>query len=640
MQSSDLSPDRGIGLLPTLYVPRPPFSRISAAFRPFPDEGIPRMNAVNRDVVRPADGVPLTSPRRTLADAIAAVACLGSRSEARRRDMVSSLRAVAKIIGKPPEAIALDPQALSAAVTGKPARCYGLEPKRYQNVVADLRGTLRALGISAPKPGSRTLGGAWGSVLAALPVQWERFRLSRFAHYCAARAIAPAAVMAETVEQFIVHESATEIASDVRDRAARAVKIWNRLATARPDLNLRPLPWRRQSREYRRRAEEFPASFQADLAAWRRQVSQDSPAALFEDLAHPDPTAPSRPSRPMKTSSVALRHSQILGAATALVASGRDPASIRSLRDLVTPFAHVRAIAEFHYARRQGEATSNLFGTLEILRQIAQHHCRLAPHELQPIVELRNRVRPRQQGIVSRNRERLRHLEDPRHRAALLHLPGELLRQAEAATQAPRRTRLALAAAAIEILLVCPLRLDNLRTLRLDANLRRATGRRQPITHILVPDLSTKNGVAIEWPVPPASLPVLDAWITRFRREIAAADCPWLFPGMFDGPRHVSSLRTIIAAEIARVVGIEVHPHLFRHFAAALFLRRYPGQYEAVRRVLGHKRLETTVTAYMPTETDAAARRFDEVVLKERAASRTLARQVFRKRRSRRGGGT
>ena len=596
------------------------------------------MNALTPDVVA-ADPALSTPSARTLADAIAAVASFRGRSEQRKRDLISSLRFVARVMGKDPAAIPLDPKAISAAVTGKPPACYGLEQKRHQNLLSDLRSVLRRLGISVPKPDSTALDGSWASVLAALPAKWDRFRLSRFAHYCAGSGLLPPDVTGATVERFIADETAREIVSDMRNRAARAVKIWNRLAAARPDLGLRELPWRRERREYRLRAADFPASFQEDLADWRQRVSRASLAGLFDDLALGDPAAPRRPSTPMKPRSVALRETQILGAATALVASGRDPAGIRSLRDLVTPFAHVRAIAEFHWGRRTGDATSGLFGTLEILRQIAKHHARLPEQQVRAITELRNRVRPEQKGIVQRNRVRLRNLEDVRHRAALLHLPAELLSQAAAAKKQPRRTRLALAAAAIEILLICPLRLDNLRTLALDQSLRRTlTGRRQ-ITHLLVPDAATKNGVAIEWPVPPSSLKVLDAWITKYRPEAAAPDNPWLFPGASGGPRHISSLRLVIEEEIARVTGLAVHPHLFRHFAGALFLRRHPGQYETLRRVLGHKRLETTVNAYLPTETDSAARQFDDVVVRERAATRAVARQVFRKGRRRRGGG-
>jgi hypothetical protein len=52
--------------------------------------------------------------------------------------------------------------------------------------------------------------------------------------------------------------------------------------------------------------------------------------------------------------------------------------------------------------------------------------------------------------------------------------------------------------------------------------------------------------------------------------------------------------------------------HLFRHFAAMLFLDAHPGEYETMRRVLGHKRLQTTINFYTGLDNLAAARRFDE----------------------------
>ena len=55
--------------------------------------------------------------------------------------------------------------------------------------------------------------------------------------------------------------------------------------------------------------------------------------------------------------------------------------------------------------------------------------------------------------------------------------------------------------------------------------------------------------------------------------------------------------------------------HLMRHLGALLYLDRNPGSYEIVRRVLGHKRLSTTVGNYTGAETDAAIEHFDAVIL-------------------------
>ena len=55
--------------------------------------------------------------------------------------------------------------------------------------------------------------------------------------------------------------------------------------------------------------------------------------------------------------------------------------------------------------------------------------------------------------------------------------------------------------------------------------------------------------------------------------------------------------------------------HLFRHLAAKLYLDKHPGDYLTVSRLLGHKRIQTTIDFYTSFETVAAGRRFHETVM-------------------------
>ena len=52
----------------------------------------------------------------------------------------------------------------------------------------------------------------------------------------------------------------------------------------------------------------------------------------------------------------------------------------------------------------------------------------------------------------------------------------------------------------------------------------------------------------------------------------------------------------------------------FRHVAGAMLLKRFPGNYELVRRVLGHRSMETTRRAYIGLETLEANEIFGELV--------------------------
>ncbi len=92
----------------------------------------------------------------------------------------------------------------------------------------------------------------------------------------------------------------------------------------------------------------------------------------------------------------------------------------------------------------------------------------------------------------------------------------------------------------------------------------------------------------------------------------------WLFPGKYAQPKRAQSLGRQISGTILRETGLEVHTHLFRHIGAFLYLSANPGAYEVVRRVLGHRSMETTTQFYTGTETKAAVRHFDANILRLR----------------------
>ena len=62
---------------------------------------------------------------------------------------------------------------------------------------------------------------------------------------------------------------------------------------------------------------------------------------------------------------------------------------------------------------------------------------------------------------------------------------------------------------------------------------------------------------------------------------------------------------------------------VYRHIAALIYLRLNPGGYEVMRRVLGHKKMDTTSNFYAGLEATAAARHFDAEILKLRNGSQS-----------------
>ena len=91
-----------------------------------------------------------------------------------------------------------------------------------------------------------------------------------------------------------------------------------------------------------------------------------------------------------------------------------------------------------------------------------------------------------------------------------------------------------------------------------------------------------------------------------------------LFPGKGGGAKAINTLRKQISDTVHFYTGLKINPHLFRHVMSKLFLDKNPGQHEVVRRVLGHKSIDTTISYYTGLETAAAVRHFDGTILKLR----------------------
>ena len=137
--------------------------------------------------------------------------------------------------------------------------------------------------------------------------------------------------------------------------------------------------------------------------------------------------------------------------------------------------------------------------------------------------------------------------------------------------------------------------------------------------HLLVfPDYDVKNRVALELPLDAEVTKLIDEYVHHFRPALVrGSNEPWLFPGETHAPKGGRTLAEQITQRIEKATGLRITPHQFRHAAAAIFLKHRPGEYEFVRRVLGHRNLQTTISFYCGLETLQANRIFGEIVRKE-----------------------
>jgi integrase len=133
--------------------------------------------------------------------------------------------------------------------------------------------------------------------------------------------------------------------------------------------------------------------------------------------------------------------------------------------------------------------------------------------------------------------------------------------------------------------------------------------------HLVIELQEVMNREPLDFPLPEESVELVKRYLRGFRPRLALRGSNALFPGDGGRPKTTKTLRKQISETVHFYTGLRMHPHLFRHAMAKLYLDANPGAYEVVRRVLGHKSINTTTRFYTGLETAPAVRLFDKTIL-------------------------
>jgi hypothetical protein len=542
---------------------------------------------------------PLTIGELTLADVLVAVQA-AELPNRRRQEWASALRTAGRALDRPLERILADPRHLSPRLSAIVPRAINMSPRSWRNVRSRLRKALSLVRSMSPGRNTNPLTPAWEALWRPLEPRRVKISLSRFMRYCAAAGIEPDEVGETTFTEFRDHlddallrhpdASFAELVRAWRV-AQRTVDGWPSVVFTIPDRrNHWTLPW-----------PNFPASLREECYSWLHRLAG---CDLLDEA----------PFRPVRPSTVERREHQIRGFASALVLRGRDPSTITSLKDLVEIAAYKEGL-RFFLERSGGKSTSTIVDLVGVLKAIARHHLKMDKDHLDRMVT--KRLSTGQRGLNEKNRNCLRQFDDSDNVVALLGLPRMLMGIA-GKNRNPRAGALqAQIAVAIEILIMAPIRLGNLCSLDLEENLVRPRRRGKEL-HIVLPAEQVKNREPLEYPLPLESVELIELYLKEFRPQLASPSCTALFPGRWGSPKGNNTLRGQIHQTIRSHTGLEMNPHSFRHVMAKIYLDAIPGGYEVVRRVLGHRSIDTTTAYYTGLETAAAVRHFDGVVLRRR----------------------
>ena len=222
----------------------------------------------------------------------------------------------------------------------------------------------------------------------------------------------------------------------------------------------------------------------------------------------------------------------------------------------------------------------------------------------------------RRPGLTEKNMAVVRAFKDPQNRARLKALPTQLFNEALAERDArsagcgDRRASRSLFRSCWSLRCgsqIWPRSISRTNVIRI--------GGPEPTYHLVIPPEDVKNDQPLEYPLPKAVSEMLERYLSVFRPRLCRVDNPWLFPGEAIGHKTKGTLSGQIIERVIKALGIRVTPHQFRHLAAAFILERDPANYEFVRRVLGHKNLETTIRFYVGLETVDAVRKYSAMAL-------------------------
>ena len=539
----------------------------------------------------------------SLADVLEAVPTMEGVSAQVRQNLTSAIHTFCRVLDREPRFVSIAAPLLRRAFNQASPGSIGLSRSRWNNVKSDVTRAVRLSGLSTASGLERMpLSDAWEAVAQMEPNPVARSCLRRFGRFCCAIQVQPAEVSDEVVEHFYQDLDRNQLSKTPVRVAKDVVAFWNRSVATDPSGRFAALSRRSDDRTYTPPWEDLPNGLYEDARAFHDASIRKRQFKDRTTLTTVRPVTTYQYDRMIRRLAAAEIH------------AGVNPTCLQTLADLVRP-CNLEKGLEFVLDRPGGAVGRQPFDMAMLAKKIARDWARRPADGVEDIVEWTASLRYRQDGMTEKNRELLRQFNRPETIRRLLTLPDVLsarvLKQPVGYPSAMRLQR----AVAIAILLAAPIRLNNLRQIDSHRHLRRAFSVDCEAWELVVPAREVKNARDLHLLLPKSVMELVDLYMSRYQPLIAGdAPCSLLFPGRGGNPKNGGGFGAQISQTIRKELGLRMHPHLFRHFAAYLYLTHHPGEYETVRQLLGHGSLQTTVNFYASFETEVAGRRYNGVL--------------------------
>jgi hypothetical protein len=505
-----------------------------------------------------------------------------------RRDMISALRSMARMIKRPLDQTPANTDWLRQRLNQLHPTQIGISAKRFSNIKSAALAALRRTGAKTKRRDwLDPMSPDWSTLFEAVPNKLDRYKLSRLFRWATTEGLAPRHLNDAAIADFTEMLVSETFVKDPHKIVRQAVNLWNKMSGAIPGWPQSELarPLKRAPWTFPLAA--FPESFQADVDRWCARLTLDD---LFAE------DAPIRPCRP-----ATIKH--------------------RRMQNFKRAIGFIR--------KRNGDkSTEALFGLATGLKAIARHHVKVDETHLNQLKRICARLDQTADRTRRRNRDRLEQFEDKANLARLLNLPEHLANKAQAAGFRSRRAALWMqTAVAIELLLFCPMRVGNLAALDLDRHMRWRTVNRRKILLISIPAVEVKNGVPLNYELVGSSAALVRAYLDQARPQLLGAPSTALFPKLNGAAKQPGDLSTQIRRTIFEESGLVVNAHLFRSIAARIHNMIAAGDFGTVAHVLSD-RIGTVMKAYANHEQTSSLRRYQDSVVRLRTAPLDVGRDA------------
>lgn len=311
--------------------------------------------------------------------------------------------------------------------------------------------------------------------------------------------------------------------------------------------------------------------------------------------------------------------------------------TIEDLDELTDPEILEEAVDALSSAN-EGEFDSDYVASvlITLLKVAAGMICR-DDADIKAINDLIAQAKTGRSGIAPRNKSKLRQFTDDRIQG-LIDLSDTLLRginnEIDARRKAHRRVHGALpqraevvdrelsrdvmTALAHAIMLKRGPRSENLIGIRLDW-----ISWREDVATIVVPatevKLRGKGDPDLPIPLGVSASKLLRSYLGSIRAKALLPgdkDNPFLFPGQdtrnFRSGRPYTGILERLTRRVHEIVGVKIHPHLYRHLIGWIWLREDIDNLPQVQKLLGHKSMQTTIDHYAEIDENLALDKWQE----------------------------